>query len=135
MRVIIGQCPMHDEVTAFFQIPPGMAVIFSWGDAIYNPTGAKINKELHAHEEVHSGRQGKTDNDITLWWRRYMSEPLFRYREELPAHIAEYQAYCKRHGSGRVQFLDKVAERLASPLYGNIVTYAAARDAIIMGGK
>jgi hypothetical protein len=125
---------MHDEITAFFQIPPGMAVIFSWGDSIYNPTGAKISKELHAHEEIHSGRQGKYEADVRLWWRRYMSEPLFRYHEELPAHIAEYHAYCKRHGSGRVQFLDKVAERLASPLYGSIITYAAARDAIILGG-
>lgn len=133
MRVIIGRCPLHDEITAFFNIPPGMSVIFSWGDAIYNPTGGKITRELHAHEEVHAGRQGVHDADVMIWWRRYMAEPLFRYREELPAHIAEYHAYCKRHGSGRTQFLDKVAWRLSSPLYGSIVTYATARDAIIMG--
>lgn len=133
--MIHGQCPMHDEITAFFNIPLGQAVIFSWGDAIYNPTGAKISKMLHAHEEIHSARQGKSEADVLMWWRRYMADPLFRYDEELPAHVAEYHAYCKRHGSGRVQFLDKVAERLSSPLYGSIVTYEMARSAIILGGR
>ena len=131
MKVVVGPCPWHSEITDFFKIPPGHSVIFSWGDIIYNPGNGKITRELHQHEEAHGARQGSTDADIMMWWRRYMDDALFRIEEETIAHVAEYRAYCKRHGSGRPEFLNMVATRLSSSMYGNMLGFMQARDLII----
>lgn len=132
-KVIFDRPPLWAEIDAMFKVA-GKNVIFSWGpNAIYNPQGVKISRELMAHEEVHGARQGKTDEEIFAWWRRYLKEPMFRFEEELPAHRAEYQAFCKRHGSSlaRMTYLGAIAKRLSSDLYGNIVTYSQAREKIL----
>jgi hypothetical protein len=75
---------------------------------------------------VHIERQNKMGLDA--WWDKYLADVEFRYIEELVAHQAEYATYCKRHLNPvkRTQFLRRIAQRLASPLYatGSLVANA-----------
>jgi len=127
MRIAIAYPPLYERIDAAFSVA-GKPVIFCFGDTIFNPMGVPITRELMAHEEIHSERQGA---EVLDWWERYLADSGFRYLEELPAHAAEYRAYCKRHGSGRDKYLNAIAQRLASPLYGNVVGVEAAKLAIL----
>lgn len=131
MKISYERPPMFDVIDRVFHVA-GKPIIFAWGDTIFNPMRIDITRELHAHEEVHGDRQGP---DIVAWWERYIIEPSFRLAEELPAHHAEYRAFCKRHGGATQQraYLTDVADRLASSLYGGIITRAAARNAVLTG--
>jgi hypothetical protein len=116
-------------------------VIFAWGTKIYNPFNVSISRELGAHEAVHGMRQigeedlargAFTDDSIWVWWERYLTDPLFRLNEELYAHHAEYKAGVRRHGH-RPRDFNAIAERLAGPLYGNLITIAQAKHAVLTG--
>lgn len=125
---ILRECPpLWDEITAAFPFARAPGVIFSWGDRIYNPSGVEISRSLLAHERVHAGRQM---GDVEGWWRRYMADPQFRLEEEIPAHIAELKVCCvvapSRHD--RRAALSGIAHRLASPLYGRLITLDKAES-------
>ena len=129
--IIIDRPPIYDRVAALFPIE-GKAILFAWGDRIYNPTGIVVPKELIAHELIHGERQGTDEARIVAWWEKYLTDSQFRFDEELPAHKAEYLALVKRHSNKRVLYLDYVAEKLSAPLYGNMVTKKEAATAILM---
>ena len=136
-RIIVGTPPVWDQCIAAFgrNTIVGKPVIFSWGRYIYNPTDCDISKALMAHEAVHGERQiadQDTNEAITRWWERYLHDKQFRLEEELLAHRAEYHACRKRHGP-RPADLRMIAGRLASPLYGNLLTQETARHAILTG--
>jgi hypothetical protein len=84
-----------------------------------------IPPPLIAHEEVHGQRQCVPNGAITRtinierWWSAYLTDPEFRYREELAAHAAEYnmQAHHTRDRNDRAKLLMATARRLAAPLY------------------
>lgn len=108
-------------------------VIFTWGDTIYNPSGITVSNELKAHEGVHFSRQTNHTPAIEGWWRRYIADVEFRLAEELPAHRAEYQAFRNRVRCfrSRISFVTALSARLASPLYGSLITPAKARSLIL----
>jgi hypothetical protein len=115
MRIVKAFPPMWTEINRAFNVR-GKPVIFCFGDTIYNPTGGKIDDTLLRHEEVHSRQQ---NGKPLLWWDRYIASPHFRFEMELPAHQAEVRA-----GGDRAQ----IARRLASPLYGNLITFERAME-------
>ncbi len=117
--------------------PPNIAAIrerftlsgrefFSWGDKIYNPSGADLSDALLAHEAVHQKQQGA---DIEGWWDRYLADNVFRFAQELEAHREEYRVYCEtaRNRLARRSYLVAIARRLASPMYGKMCTVQEAR--------
>lgn len=132
MEVIIDRPPMFEEIDAAFKVA-GKSVIFTWGSRIYNPQGCEISPALKAHESVHAQRQGTDEESIRGWWRRYIDDLLFRYDEELAAHRAEYRAFKSwtKDRNALERYLQQVAQRLASPLYGGVTTYLDARRAIV----
>lgn len=125
MKEIRERPPLWDEIDKEFNVA-GKPILFAFGGIIYNPEGGKITRELVAHEAIHGQRQGPTADECFAWWRRYIADKGFRLQEEIPAHQAEYKAFCKRHGSGRDKYLDFVAGKLASPLYGNLISVTQA---------
>jgi hypothetical protein len=134
MQVVRARPPLFAEIDAVFKIA-GKPVIFAFGDAIYNPHGVAITPEILAHEAVHGRRQREGADGVEGWWRRYLRDPAFRLAEELPAHRAEYAEFCanNRDGAarnGRRLALHHIAARLASPLYGRLVSYDEARRLI-----
>lgn len=133
MNIILGVPPMFDQIVRAFPEAKDHGVIFSWGNAIYNPDGVLLPAELLAHEAVHRSRQGLTEAGIRRWWEFYIKSPEFRLEEEIPAHRAEYRKFCQRNKNRelRPQFLDQVVERLSGPLYGNLISARDARKAIV----
>jgi hypothetical protein len=133
---------MWDQIAAKFDVV-GKPIIFAWGDTIFNPERVPLTKELHAHEEVHGERQWAYREGpcpcpaeaVELWWQRYLIDPEFRLDEEIPAHAAEYKAYCKRHHGthARSTALAMIARKLASPLYGGLIGQADAERCVLIG--
>lgn len=132
MRVVHDFPPNWDEVNAVFKVA-GKPVIFCYGDRIYNPSQIDVTPALYAHELMHSRQQG---DDPAGWWRRYIDDIAFRFEQELAAHQAEYIAAMKsapnRHA--RRTYAKAIAQRLAGPLYGHVVSPMEAKRLIKEAG-
>lgn len=127
MKIVRAYPPNYAELRAIFPIS-GRPVFFSYGSTIFDPTGAGLTPSLMAHEEVHGERQRA--QGVEGWWRRYIDDPAQRFVEETLAHRAEL-AFILRHGGGRHERRRAVAQlaaRLASPLYGGMVSARQARQ-------
>jgi hypothetical protein len=127
MEVITSLPPMFEEIDAAFHVR-GKPVIFTWGFSIYNPENIEITPELLAHERVHAARQTDLFRSIERWWQSYIADPEFRLAEELPAHRAEYQKFCRLHSdrNARARCVKALTMRLAGPLYGGIISEVKA---------
>lgn len=133
MKVIVAKPPMYDLLCEKFPIA-NKAVWFTFGNIIYNPGNAPVPPQIMAHEQVHCERQGNT---VTDWWMLYMHDKKFRLVEELHAHRAEFKYLCehnkdidkpiKGYRSLRELFLIKTAQRLAHPVYNNMITVSEAK--------
>jgi len=121
-RIVIGVPPIFEEIVHAFPFARSPNVVFSWGDIIYSRI-TDLHPAILAHEAIHGERQV----DVLGWWAQYIVDPAFRLAEETPAHVAEY-AYHKAHGNRheRRAYLDLIAKRLASPLYGSMTTRSHA---------
>ena len=129
MRIVIDRPPNFARIAAVFDLRRYPGAIFCYGNTIFHPTGAPLSDALIAHESVHSMRQG---NDPEAWWERYLADPAYRLAEEIPAHQAEWRTFCAG-GYGRQErrrYLAVIAGRLASPLYGGIISASRAREII-----
>lgn len=133
MRVVEAWPPFYEKIAQTFPAIQDKRVIFTFGMTIYNPTKAFIPPQLYAHEAVHCERQGPDDYSVLAWWEQYLKDSAFRFEEELPAHQAEYAAFCKRHTdrNRRAVELTNIATKLAGPVYGNMLTLRQAQSAII----
>lgn len=138
MKVIKAYPPNFVELTKVFPIKGRPGIIYAYGDRIYNPSGVNITPWIAAHEEVHCHRQKTlTYSDIQGggvedWWDRYIVDTEFRFHEELLAHKAEWKKYREvmnilgKDGG----YIDIVAKRLSSPLYGSLVSFERAKELI-----
>lgn len=122
-RVEFGVPPIFETIVRVFPFAANPDVVFAWGDIIYARV-ANVHPAILAHEAVHGERQS---GDLVGWWARYLVDPAFRLAEEIPAHVAEY-AWWKAHGNRheRRAYLELIAKRLASPLYGSMTTRSHA---------
>lgn len=126
LETVDGVPPIYDAIVQVLPDAANPGVIFAYGGRVYGRGIKKVlSRELDAHERVHIERQG---SDPDAWWRQYLTDPAFRYIEELVAHRAEYRTYCARHINPvkRAQALRHIAKKLASPLYGAGVTVETA---------
>lgn len=132
MEVRRERPPIFDRANDVFDLQGGE--IFCWGNIIYNPSGGHIGIELMEHEKVHRAQQG---DDVEGWWDLYLESAEFRLEQEMEAHIREYRVYCLRHklSVDRQEYLEMISERLASPMYGDIITKEAAMLRISSGRK
>lgn len=131
MKVVHERPPIWDKAVAVFGQLPN-EVIFAWGNVIFCPGGGDVSPSLRAHEAVHGVRQ---NGDPQGWWDRYLADPDFRLAEEIPAHRAEFRRAIRNlSATEQHKVLARIANRLASPLYGGLVDYAGARSAILSIG-
>lgn len=135
MKIVVARPPNFDAIDAVFHVSKRRGVLFCYGDTIFNPDGVAVSEAIKAHEAVHSLRQA---HDPAAWWGRYLVDAEFRFNEELPAHDAEYRWHAEQMGISRNQrrvYLRMIATRLASSLYGNIVTVHRAKELILKGSR
>lgn len=125
--------PIYEQIERAFPAIKGQAILFAWGDKIYNPLGVDVPPHLFSHEAVHGERQFNYGDPFTVlgWWEYYLKSAGFRFAEEVVAHRAEFDALCRRRSSKRAQHLEVVAQKLCSPIYGGTWTIAEARKAIL----
>lgn len=118
-QVVADYPPNIDAIREVFPLPKG--VIFTYGHTIYNPAGVHLDRPLIAHESVHMRQQG---DDPAAWWERYLIDPEWRLQQELEAHRVEWHVFRIRCFSRekRNRFLFGLATRLASPMYGKLIT-------------
>jgi len=114
-----GNPPNIEKIRAVF--PLTGKEIFAWGNTIYNPGGGPIPPWLAAHEKIHMLQQG---DDIEGWWDRYLVDAEWRFKQELEAHQEEYRVFCvlNKDRNTRIRYKNMLAARLASSMYGNMVT-------------
>ena len=119
--------PNIEDIRKVFDID-GKPILFAYAPYIYNPMGVVIPPELFVHEGVHINRQ---DDKPDLWWKCYLVDKAFRFKEELLAHQAEWAYIADNYNRAlRRAKLSAISERLASPLYGSLITKTKAKELI-----
>lgn len=132
--IIVERPPVYERCVKAFGADAivGQPILWSWGARIYNPMDVDIPPELLAHEAAHGAQQGLEEAEIERWWDKYLSDLKFRLEEEVLGHRAEWFNYVRRRpGKDCSQVLNRIAERLASPLYGSMLSVARARRIIL----
>jgi hypothetical protein len=116
--ILVERPPNFELILKAFPNADKPGVIFAYGDHIYNPSGRPIPPALLAHEAVHCDRQMNVSHGPLDWWAQYLTDPEFRYREELAAHVAEFQVQAPGiDRNSRAKLLMSTAARLCAPLY------------------
>ena len=101
--------------------------IFAWDGVIYNPGGGGLTRALIEHEKVHF-RQQREVGGPEVWWGRFIVDPAWRLEQELEATAVEFKVYSEDYGRPqRRRYLDMLAGRLSSPMYGRMITRKAAK--------
>lgn len=137
MNVIHGRPPNFEAIVAVFPLAVRTQTIFAYAPDIYTMAAIEVPPDLVAHETVHIKRQKDYRGDLGRsgvdgWWAQYLTDPRFRYDEEVLAHRAEYK-WLQEHAPSRQvrrQALKHVATKLAAPLYGFKVSLARAMEDI-----
>jgi hypothetical protein len=129
LKIVVSKPPNWDELNAVFNLEAKRGLLFTYGDTVFNPDGVAISPAIMAHEEVHKDQQG---NDIEGWWQRYIVDINFRLNQELEAHRREWKVYKQmvKDRNYRSAYLSYISSRLASSLYGNVVTSKDAKQLI-----
>lgn len=117
-EIIVDKPPNYDQINEAFTLSG--EEIFAWDGTIYSPS-EDIPQWLIEHEKVHFKQQ---DGDPESWWDMYINDSGFRLSQEIPAHKKEYEVFCKLVKDRNKQFSKRLelAQRLASPMYGNMTT-------------
>lgn len=135
MKILKAFPPNYAALAEHFPIKGRQGILYAWGDRLYNPSGIKLLPWLMAHEQTHMDRQlghylchiaGYTP--VENWWIRYVQNPKFRLNEEILAHRAEWQSFLQHteNKAQQQQYLNQIAARLSSPLYGSLLTLSEA---------
>lgn len=116
MKIVRDHPPNILEIDAHFHCIDG-AILYAYGDTIYNPKGIHVPNYLLAHETVHMMRQMATTPEA--WWKKYIEDEEYRYAEELAAHRVEYAVLADQIGdrNTRAKLLMATAAKLTAPLY------------------
>lgn len=143
MKIVKSLPPNWKDIEKTFPKAKEEQAVFCYGENLHNPFGAEITEDLKIHEAVHSRQQGDNPKD---WWAKYINDPKFRIKEEAEAYSAQI-FYLKNTKVERQDergnkvmvyiptrvidwYLDKTAETLSGPLYGEVIDYHKARTLI-----
>ena len=131
MKVVIDYPPNMDDIDRAFHVKDKPNILYAYGDLIYNPSGVVIPNWLMVHETVHSVRQ--EDHGVERWWLEYIEDPKFRLNEEIFSHRSEYAQFIRENKDRNIQnkYFHFMAQRLAGPLYANLVTVQEAKNHIL----
>jgi hypothetical protein len=136
-KTLAEKPPIYDEVIAHFKITDQdvirLGICFAYWPNIYKPNGAPVSDHVMVHEKVHLEQQARMG--ATEWWKAYISNPDFRLYNEVPAYQAQYGYIKRTRKHEALKWLDKFANDLAGPMYGNVVSYSRAKNLILGSEK
>lgn len=113
--------PNYADILAVLPAASAPGIVFAYDGAIYNPAKRPLAPEIVKHEKVHFAQQEHAGS-ARAWWRLYLTDPAFRYAEELAAHKAELRARLvgvKDRNQRAVAKMQTVL-RLCHPMYGKV---------------
>ena len=126
VRVVVAEPPCWDNVCAAVGVRPVHAV-FTYGDAIYNPSGRAISPDVIAHEKVHMEQQ-RAVGGPDLWWGKWLRDTAFRVDQEAKGYAEQYRHICtiETNPVKRSEILNKIAAILSGPSYGKCIGHVEA---------
>lgn len=129
MKVVMNYPPNIEEIKKAVTV--NRYTVFTYGDTLYAPFSSQISDHLMVHEETHMKQQTNPEE----WWARYLKDVRFRAEQELEAYHNQYEYFKSRVPDfmKRMAFLMRLAEDLASPMYGSIMSFEEAKKAIESG--
>ena len=122
IEIINDYPPNYSDIAAAFKLKG--KEIFAYDGKIYSPISTIVPVELIEHEKVHFAQQKNVG--LLPWWDKYLKEAEFRLEQELEAHLVEYKIFCRltKDRNIKAKYMDKMAVRLSSSIYGNMITYS-----------
>ncbi len=128
IKIITEKPACFDRLNAAFSIEDAWEknLVITYGGNIYCKAGT-IPPHTLIHELVHVEQQQGIDADEYV--DRFINDVQFRFDSEVAAFRAEAQFFRERIKDRNLLNLTlfHIASRLASPLYGNLVTINEAR--------
>lgn len=98
--------------------------IFAYNDVIY--CDGKLPPDLIVHEKVHHKQQKRVGLD--RWVELFLTDPKFRLEQEIEAYTTQLRSITDRNYKMTVYLSS--AKALSSSLYGNIISYEEALEAL-----
>lgn len=128
-QISYGPNPIRDKIEAVFGEGSTVGMIFAYDHTIYADEGTTVPVDLIFHEGVHFIQQDKYGG-ADAWWDEYLSNPMFRFDQELEAYGKQIARYTSSNSVSRSGMLDWAAEAMSSVAYGGMITYKDARKAL-----
>lgn len=127
MKIEIAYPPNIDKIRKVFNLHKG--IVFAYGDILYNPDDGIVDKPLMVHEETHMRQQGDKPSE---WWNRYLIDKYFRASQEIEAYQNQYEEArrIRNDRNALFKYAHRLAMDLSGPIYGNVLTYREALNAI-----
>lgn len=128
MKISYSKPPIWDECVKAFGEENIKDAVFPYGDMLYNPSKGPVPDHLEVHEAVHMDQQQHDESVAAIWWKRYIADVPFRIEQEVEACQAQYKFICTKVKDKNARFrnLHILAQLLASPMYGNVISYMDA---------
>lgn len=130
MKISTEFPPNYQAIVAVFgDVVEKEKACFAYGDTIYNPFKIEITPDLEAHEKVHCSQQG---DDVEGWWYKYLIDPAFRISQEIEAFGYQFAYFSMMTQNSKLKewVKEQFASKLASPLYGDAISYGEAESKI-----
>ncbi len=112
-----NEFPLLEKYKEVFDVSD--RTIFAYDHKIY--FNGELPDHLIIHEQTHHKQQDEVGLD--LWVEKYLTDVEFRLEQEVEAYRNQLQSVNRNF---RRKLLKIVAKDLASPLYGNIVSFKEA---------
>lgn len=132
--VICEPPPQYDIICQRFPAVRGAAVIFSYGDKVYNPASIRVPYEILSHEAIHADQQ-ESYGSVERWWAEYLVDREFRLQQEFEAHMVEWSHLkewaVNRHARRAGEAL--ISRKLASNIYDFGIDRLDMRRAMRLG--
>lgn len=126
MKIVAAYPPNIQAISAHFPVTD--ETVFAYSPDIYVPSGKHLEDHLILHETIHIEQQKEKPE---AWWEMYLTDPDFRLSQELMAFAAQYALITRtRPVKTQHQALFDFAKNLSGELYGNIISYRDAENAI-----
>lgn len=102
---------------------------FTYGDTIHNPSMGDLDECIYLHEAQHAIQQYDVGGP-QVWWKRWLSEPIFRIEQELVGYGYQFRRYCElnKDRNKRARYLYTLASDLSSEQYGKVLSLMQVRD-------
>lgn len=108
--------PVWDLVHAHFPVND-KETYYTYGNTLFNPAGIRLPVTIIEHESMHMKQQRTLGPDE--WWRLYVSNELFRFKQEMEAYGRQYYSFCKQEHdrNKQVRYLFEIVRAIKDPMY------------------